>query len=180
MANLLDSLAAIKDVAKLFAPLATVGADIDRIVALVAHEDELKQAIDAKVREKIQLEADITQRRAEVDSEIAEKQRIQTDVEAGYQAKRDALQVEFQTGKESARREIDAARTKVPAVVAECQRDIDELTRAAAVERQRIVNDHNAFIEQTKEHRAQIEANTKALEDKRDAVRAELAPLMKE
>lgn len=180
MSTLQDSLAAIKDIAKLFAPLATVSADIDRVSALVAHEDELKESIADKLNEKAQIDAEIATRISAADAEIAASKKAQADTAAGYAARNDELNVEYQAAKTAARVAIDQAKADVATEQETCGRQIANLRAACDAERTTISADHAAFIESTKQHRAQIEANTAALQDTLNKVRAELAPLMKD
>lgn len=171
MSDIKNALGAIRDLAKVFAPLATVGADIDRLDALVSHEDELTAGIAAKLAQSADIDADNAIKLSACDAEIATRQQTQRDAEAGYQARMDALNVEYQTARTSLRTDIDNAKIAVKKESDALIRDVEELRNAAYAERQRVQSEHDAFIEQTKAHRASIEARTKEIEARLDTVR---------
>lgn len=180
MQDIRDAIEAAKKISQQFSAFQQIADKADALLALVNHEDELKTKI-------VQLQADIVglETRAS-DARVAEEQRTAVAKANGdrtireYEEKIAAIDTELRQAK-------DGRQARINNEVQLADRAIGQIKAAFEAEKtkieasyQAITAEHEAFIEQTKEHRAKIEANTKALEDKQAELRAELAPLMKE
>lgn len=171
MSEIKDALGALRSISKAFAPLATIGADVDRLEALVAHEDELTASIERKLAQAKEIDADIAAKLSACDVEIARKQEVQRNAEAGYVARLDALDRELKNVKAQRQARIDTETQAADRAVGQLRKALNDVKAAIDADRARITTEHDAFIEQTKQHRETIEANTKVLEDRLTALR---------
>lgn len=164
MPDIRDALFAIKDIAKLFAPLATVGESIDRLLALTAHEDELKQSIADKLAEVARHDADMAAKLAETEAECARRRQVQADAEQGYADRMAGLNRDLQAAKAESAAGIAAAQNRITVAQTQADQDIAALKMKLGAERSAIQREHDDFIAATKAHRAQIEENTAIME----------------
>jgi len=171
MSDLRPALVAIKDIAKLFAPLATVGESVDALAAVLDHEAELKASIQSLLGRQAQIEAECQQRVADCNAEIAAKCKVHNDAVAGYEAKLDTLDRELKDAKAGRQARIDAETQAGDRIVGQIRTALKAEKERVAAEQARIAAEHDAFIEKTKAHRAEIEENTAALQAKLDALR---------
>lgn len=176
--KILTALTTVKEVASKFAAFAVVSEAADSLAALVNHEAELKKSIAEKQAE---IEA---QRAQQAEEAKAHKARMEAAAKEHEQyakqyddhsakLRKNALDVEA----ESATR-IEAAKKLVGDAEAKATQDIAAHKTRAEIEKQKITDAHNVFIEATKQHRAQIEEKTAALQKKLDDLREQVAPLM--
>lgn len=164
MPDIRDALVAIKDIAKLFAPLATVGESVDRLLALTAHEDELKQAIADKLAEVAHHDAAMATKLAETDAAIAQRQQVQANAEAGYTDRMAKLDADLRAAKDRAASGIADAENRVRVAATKAEQEIAALKMKLSEERGLLTREHDAFIIETKAHRAKIEENTAIME----------------
>lgn len=174
----LDALAAVKQVAQQFKALAVVGDSVDRLAALVNHEDELKASIQQLIADKDALAKEIEDARAENADKVAAARAEHEQYTAEYAAHREKLRAGALAEEESATRRITEARRSVAgldeAVKAEIDKanaTVDQHRNAAAAEIAKLESDHAA-------QRAQITAQTDALRAQLDELKGKVAAVL--
>lgn len=173
MNDIREAIEAAKTISRQFSAFGQIADKADALLALVNHEDELKATI-ARLQGEIEtLTTQVSEARLAEEQRTRDAKSTGDQTVADYEAKIATLDAELRAAK-------DKRNVTLQTVQAEADRGVrainDELERAKtslAAERQRVQTEHDEFIEQTKEHRARIEANTKTLEDKLALLRAQ-------
>lgn len=176
--QILSALSGVKKIAQDFSAFATVSVACDTIAALVNHEAELEARIAQLQQEKVDAEQAILAVAAEEQAKIDALKNAHAKYEAEMSAHRDKLRTEAEIVRTQCQEAIAAAKTAAEVTITAVDTELREATTIRSTERAYIVADHDAFVAETKINRAQIEANTAALQAKLDELRAELKPLM--
>lgn len=177
--DLRDAVDALKNASRLYGALATVGEAAESALTVVNHVDELKADVAKLQAEKVNLQTAISEARLAEAQKTADAKANGERTLREYADKIAALDAELKAAKDRRNAALQTAQLEADRGVRAIKEDLERTKALLAAERARVIAEHDAFIEQTKEHRERIEANTAALQEKLDVLRAQVAPLMR-
>lgn len=177
-AKIRDAFGTIKKVAAQFAAFAVVDAACDDLLALVNHEDELRARIEAAKGDLHAVQQTATDVQKAAKKNLADIATEHNGYIAEYATHRDQLRAEATAVETECRERVESARAAAIKQIADSDTALQATLAATTVERAKIEADHAAFITQTKEHRATIEANTVLLQTQLDTLREKVAAVL--
>ncbi len=173
MNDIREAIEAAKTISRQFSAFGQIADKADALLALVNHEDELKAQIGRLQAEIATLETSVSEARAAEEQRTRDAKSTGDRTIAEYEEKIAALDAELRAAKDRRNTALQTAQLEADRGVRAVADELERTTASLAAERARVSAEHEAFIEDTKEHRARIEANTKALQDKLDVLRAQ-------
>jgi len=168
-----NAIEAARTIGRQFASFGVIAETADALLALVNHEDELRTQIRQMQVELATLETSVSTARAAEEQRTREAKATGDATIAEYTNKIGAIDAELRAAKEHRNAALQATQFEADRGVRAITEELNRVKATIAAERTRLLADHEAFIDETKSHRARIEQNTKVLEDKLDALRAQ-------
>ena len=174
-----EAVDALKTASRVFGSLASVGEAAETALSLVNHGDELRAEVARLQAEIVGLTNTISDARATETRKLIETKANGERTLREYAEKIAAIDAELRAAKADRQAKIDAEVQTADRAVGQIKAAFDHAKANFDADRARITAEHDAFIEETKVHRAQIEAKTAALEahlnELKDKVSAALA-----